>query len=128
MTQYNQAIPVTVSPVPRVQAQQPTYITPTTAPNPINPGFTTQPLRPEEICVECAMRDQDMADVDVASPGVWARDSDVHFEDLLRRELEEESMGVPSQEPQRPKARGGRLTEANLKLWLSLVRLFFSSQ
>jgi hypothetical protein len=125
MAQYNQAIPVTVSPVPRVQAQQPTYITPTMAPNPIKPVFTT---RPEEICVECAMRDQDMADVDVASPGIWARDSDVYFEDLLRRELDEESMGIPPQDPQRPRARGGWLTEANLKLWLSLVRLFFSSQ
>jgi hypothetical protein len=120
------AMPVSVSPIPRVQAQQPTYITPTPAPNPINPVFTTQPLHPEEVCVECAMRDQDMADVDVTSPGIWARESDVHFDDLLRRELEEEATGIPSQDPQRPRARGGRLTEANLKLWLSLVRFFFS--
>ncbi|KAI9463562.1 hypothetical protein BJY52DRAFT_1115298 [Lactarius psammicola] len=114
------AVPVTVSPNPRVQAQQPTYITPTPAPKPINPVFTTQPLPAEEVCVECAMRDQDMADVDVTSPRVWARESDVHYEDLLRRELEEEAMGIPPQELQRPRARGGRLTEANLKLWLTL--------
>ena len=121
MAQYSPAMTIPVSPAPRVQAQQPTYITPTPTPNPINPVFTT-PLHPEEVCVECAMRDQDMADVDVTSPGVWSRESDVHFEDLLRRELEEEALGVPCQEPQRPRARGGRLTEANLKLWLSLVR------
>jgi hypothetical protein len=70
------------------------------------------------------MRDQDMAGVDVTSPGVWARESDIHYEDLLRRELEEEAMGVSSQDSHWPKARGGRLTEPNLKLWLSLVRLF----
>lgn len=127
--QYNpaMAIPVTVSSNPRVQAQQPTYINPTPAPVPINPVFTSQPLPAEEVCVECAMRDQDMADVDVTSPGIWARESDVHYDDLLRRELEEEAMGVPPREQQRPRARGGRLTEANLKLWLSLVRPFLLS-
>lgn len=70
------------------------------------------------------MRDQDMADVNVTSPGVWARESDVHYEDLLRRELEEEAMGVSSRDSHLPKARGGRLSEPNLKLWHSLVRLF----
>jgi hypothetical protein len=69
------------------------------------------------------MRDQDMADVDVTSHGVWARESDVQYEDLLRRELEEEGMGIPPQEQQRPRARGGRLTEANLKKWLTMVRI-----
>ncbi|KAH9998435.1 hypothetical protein BJV74DRAFT_877135 [Russula compacta] len=121
-SQYNSAmaIPVSVSSNPRVQAQQPTYINPMSAPVPINPVFTSQPLPAEEVCVECAMRDQDMADVDVTSPGIWARESDVHYDDLLRRELEEEAMGVPPREQQRPRARGGRLTEANIKLWLSL--------
>ncbi|KAH8990583.1 hypothetical protein EDB92DRAFT_1798874 [Lactarius akahatsu] len=119
--QYSPAMVVpVVSPNPRVQAQQPTYITPTPAPKPINPVFTTQPLPPEEVCVECAMRDQDMADVDVTSLGIWARESDIHYEDLLRRELEEEAMGVPPPDLQRPRARGGRLTEANLKLWLTM--------
>jgi hypothetical protein len=126
MTQYNPAmvVPVAVSSNPRVQAQQPTYINPAPAPNPINPVFTSQPLPAEEVCVECAMRDQDMEGVDVTSPGVWARESDVHYEELRRRELEEEAMGLSPQEQQRPRARGGRLTEANLKLWLTLVRAF----
>jgi hypothetical protein len=125
-TQYNPilSIPVSVSPKPRVQAQQPTYINPTPLPAPINPISTLQPLLAEEVCAECAMRDQDMADVNVTSPGIWARESDVHYEDLLRRELEEEAMGVSSRDSHLPKARGGRLSEANLKLWHSLVRLF----
>lgn len=70
------------------------------------------------------MRDQDMADVDVTSPGIWARESDLAYEDLLARELAEEDAGLPppaSDDP-RPRARGGRLSEANLKLWLTLVR------
>jgi hypothetical protein len=126
--QYKPAmvVPVTVSSNPRVQAHQPTYINPAPAPTPINPVFTSQPLPAEEVCVECAMRDQDMADVDVTSPGVWARESDIHYDELLRRELEEEAMAIPAQEQQRPRARGGRLTEANLKLWLTLVRVLLS--
>jgi hypothetical protein len=128
MSQYNPAMvaPVTVSSSPRVQAHQPTYINPAPAPTPINPIFTSQPLPAEEVCVECAMRDQDMADVDVTSPGVWSRESDVHYYELLRRELEEEAMAVSPQEQQTPRARGGRLTEANLKLWLTLVRVLSS--
>ena len=119
-------VPVPVSSSPRVQAQQPTYINPAPAPVPINPILASQPLPAEEVCVECAMRDQDMADVDVTSPGVWARESDVHYEDLLRRELEDEAVGIPPQEQQRPRARGGRLTEANVKLWLTMVRYVIS--
>ena len=129
MSQYNPAmvVPVTVSSNPRVQAHQPTYINPAPAPTPINPVFTSQPLPAEEVCVECSMRDQDMADVDVTSPGVWARESDVHYEELLRRELEEEvTVATSPQEQQRPRARGGRLSEANLKLWLTLVRVLLS--
>ena len=68
------------------------------------------------------MRDQDMADVDVTSPGIWERDSDAAYEELLHRELDEEEEGVAPENPNRPRARGGRLTEPNLKLWLSLVR------
>jgi hypothetical protein len=119
--------PVTVSSSPRVQAHQPTYINPAPAPTPINPVFTSQPLPPEEVCVECSMRDQDMADVDVTSPGIWARESDVHYEELLRRELEEEAMSISPQEQQRPRARGGRLTEGHLKLWITLVRVLVIS-
>ena len=123
--QYNPALSIpSVSPNPRVQAQQPTYINPAPVPAPINPLSNLQPLPAEEVCAECAMRDQDMADVDVTSPGVWARESDIHYEDLLRRELEEEAMGARDQHW--PRARGGRLTEVNLKLWLRLVRLSLS--
>ena len=69
------------------------------------------------------MRDQDMADVDVTSPGIWRRDSDADYEELLQRELEEEAVGIPQLEnSSRPRARGMRLTEENLKLWLSIVR------
>ena len=97
-------------------------------------------LAPEgrEICVECAMRDQDMADVDVTSPGVWDRESDIYYHELCAREAEEEeerartSSGSHSEgqssvirtrrDPTRPRARGNRLTEQNLKLWLTMVR------
>ena len=70
------------------------------------------------------MRDQDMADVDVTSPGVWERESDVLYEDLCRREAEEEASGhhSSSDHQSRPRAKGGKLTEENLKFWLSIVR------
>ena len=74
--------------------------------------------------MECAMRDQDMADVDVTSPGVWERDSDVQYEELLRREDEEQASGIATMDESRPRARGGKLTEQNLKLWLSVVCFF----
>lgn len=115
---YSAAMAIPISPKPRAYAQQPTYINP----NPINPIYAQQqPLPKEEICVECAMRDQDMADVDVTSPGIWRRDSDADYEELLQRELEEEAAGIPPQEnSSRPRARGMRLTEENLKFWLSI--------
>lgn len=72
------------------------------------------------------MRDQEMADVDVTSPGVWDRASDAAFEELKRRELEDEVNGVISNDPSRPRLRGGRLTEQNLRLWLSIVRIHIS--
>ncbi|KAJ7703200.1 hypothetical protein B0H17DRAFT_94477 [Mycena rosella] len=107
-----------VSPNPRAYAHQPTYITPPPAPRPV--ALSTPPQ--EEVCVECAMRDQDMIDVDVTTPGVWERESDAVFEDLLRRELEDEASGVVVDDPSRPPARGGLLTEQNLKAWLSNPR------
>lgn len=71
------------------------------------------------------MRDQDMADVVVVGLGIWDRESDVLFEELLRREVEEEASGIlPSDCSSRPRARGGRLTEQNLKLWTTLVSTF----
>lgn len=109
----------------RAYPQQPTYIQ-NVSPNPVNPVYLPNNNPPEEVCVECAMRDQDMADVDVTSPGVWERDSDVQFEELKRREVEEEATGVVNTEgPPRPKSKGGKLTEPNLKLWLSVVRSIF---
>ena len=113
--QYNPGmdVPISVSSNSRVQAQ---HIDPAPVPIPINPVLTSQPVLGEEVSVECAVRDQAMADVDITSPGVWARTDDVHCEDLFRRELDEEAMGIPPQEQQRSRARGVRLTNANLKL------------
>jgi hypothetical protein len=112
----------------RAFPQQPTYVTPPSTPVPVN---TISPQKPpvlqEEICIECAMRDQDMADVDVMSPGVWDRESDAAFEDLKRRELEDEANGVlAADDSTRPRAKGGLLTELNLGLWLSIVRILLS--
>ena len=59
-----------------------------------------------------------MAGVDVTSPGVWERASDSAFEELKQRELDDEQMGLSQPMPW---ARGGRLTEQNVKLWLSIV-------
>jgi hypothetical protein len=70
------------------------------------------------------MRDQDMADVDVTGPGVWERESDALYDDLVRREQEEEQEDVISNESyksNRPRAKGGRLSESNLKVWLTMV-------
>jgi hypothetical protein len=69
------------------------------------------------------MRDQDMADVDVTSMGVWERASDALFEELKQRELEDEANGVVVDNPSRSRIKGGRLTEQNVKLWLSVVRI-----
>ncbi|KAJ7140968.1 hypothetical protein C8R44DRAFT_604386 [Mycena epipterygia] len=105
-----------VSHNPRAYAQHPTYINLPAAPSPV--VLSTPPQ--EEVCIQCAMRDQDMIDVDVTTPGVWERDSDVIFEDLLRRELEEEASGVVDFSC--PRACGAPLTEQNLKVWSSITR------
>ncbi|KAG1751533.1 uncharacterized protein EDB91DRAFT_1234870 [Suillus paluster] len=122
---YSPAMGITIpiSPNPRAYAQHPTYITPAAAPDPINPILSPNPpVPPEEICVECAMRDQDMADVVVVGSGIWDRESDVLYEDLLRREQEDEAAGVLSSEcSSKPRARGGRLTEQNLKIWHTMT-------
>lgn len=112
----NNAIPI--SPNYRAYAQQPTYVTPPAQHKPINPVF---PQPPEEICVECAMRDEEMADVDVTTPGVWERESDAHYEELLQRELEDEANGIVIHpNPSRPKARGDRLSEKHIKVWVAI--------
>lgn len=89
------------------------------------------PPPPEEVCIECMMRDRDMADVIVTGPGIWDRDSDVHLRDLLEREDQEEmawrerhaaELAVPGNKlrPPRRASKGHRLTEQNLKIWLTL--------
>lgn len=124
------------------------------SPNPNSPSYSQQPYpsmypqpmltvqtsrKPtqpqpvvEEVCVECMMRDRDMADVDVTSPGVWERESDVQLRELVEREKEEEKAwyeehsGELTQpghnlKPPRKLSKGHRLTEQNLKLWLTMV-------
>jgi len=76
--------------------------------------------------VEGAMRDQDMADVDIILPGVWAHESDVHYEELLWCELEEEAMAISPLGEQRPKVGGGHLTEPSLMMWITLVHVLLS--
>lgn len=53
------------------------------------PGLGRPPqaqARQEEVCLECMMRDQDLADVDVSTPGVWGRASDAGLDELKWRE------------------------------------------
>ncbi|GAA5839686.1 hypothetical protein JCM5353_006660 [Sporobolomyces roseus] len=64
-------------------------------------GGATSPLPPHlipqpEVCVECMMRDRDMADVDVTTMGVWDRDSDVDWKEQLRWEEENPEFSPPS--------------------------------
>ncbi|GAA5995983.1 alpha/beta hydrolase [Rhodotorula paludigena] len=61
------------------------------------PHLTPQP----EICVECMMRDRDMADVDVSTPGVWDRASDADWDEQCRWEAEH-----PQPHPHTPSAEG----------------------
>ncbi|KAG9006599.1 hypothetical protein FRB90_009836, partial [Tulasnella sp. 427] len=53
-------------------------------------GPRAAPVVVEEVCIECMMRDRDMADIDVTGEGVWERDSDVWYRELVRREEDEE--------------------------------------
>ncbi|GAA5853715.1 hypothetical protein JCM8547_007422 [Rhodosporidiobolus lusitaniae] len=53
-------------------------------PNQLPPHLIPQP----EVCVECMMRDRDMADVDVTGEGVWERESDGEFREQMRWEEE----------------------------------------
>jgi hypothetical protein len=86
----------------------------------------------EEVCIECMMRDRDMADVDVTSPGIWERESDAGLRELIEREDEferrwyEEHTTELAQtghglRPPKRKSKGHRLTEQNLKIWLTMV-------
>ena len=115
-------IPMPLSSNPRAVPQSPRYVN---APlnGTQNPIYAKPHIPREEVCLECAMRDQDMADVDVTSPGVWERDSDVDYNDLVRSEEEAISNDVPLPED-RPRSTGDLLTETHLKLWLTMVRAF----
>ena len=86
----------------------------------------------EEVCIECMMRDRDMADVDVTGPGVWERESDAALRDLIEREDEnergwyEEHAAELAQtghglRPPKRRSKGHRLTEQNVKIWLTMV-------
>lgn len=116
------SIPVSLSPNPRAVPRSPKYVN--APPNRTQKPIYAKPHIPkEEVCLECAMRDQDMADVDVTSPGAWERDSDIYYSDLIRSEVEAISNGIPLPED-RPRSTGDILTETNLKLWLTMVRMF----
>ncbi|KAG9090686.1 hypothetical protein FRC06_000922, partial [Ceratobasidium sp. 370] len=93
------------------------YPVPAAQPPPIQP--VTAAI--EEVCIECMMRDRDMADVDVTSPGVWARESDVWYEELVRREEEEAHSGTPPDPTRRrTPAHGMMLTTTNLRIWTQM--------
>ncbi|KAL7422397.1 hypothetical protein Q5752_003043 [Cryptotrichosporon argae] len=65
------------------------YPTPSPSRAPIGLGRPSQGpayIPPEEICLECAMRDRDLADVHVTGEGIWARASDVDWDELKQRE------------------------------------------
>lgn len=111
---------------PRAVPQSPKYVNaPTNGTQ--SPIYAKHHIPREEVCLECAMRDQDMADVDATSPGVWERDSDVHYNDLIRSEEEAISNGISLPED-RPRSTGDMLTVTNLKVWLSIVRVFLSAR
>ncbi|THH19657.1 hypothetical protein EW146_g1560 [Bondarzewia mesenterica] len=96
-------LPILVSPKLCAPAQQPTYITPTSALNVIKPVYLPTPPSPmEEVCVECAMRDHDMADVVMTSPGIWEWENNVALYELLRREIEEDTQAIISDDSERP--------------------------
>ena len=115
-------IPMPLSPNTRAIPQSPKYINASLS-GTQNPIYAKPQVPREEVCLECTMRDQDMADVDVTSPGAWDRDSDVYYNDLIHSEAEAISNGVPLPED-RPRSTGDMLTVTNLKLWLTMVRVF----
>jgi len=44
------------------------------------------PKMQEEVCLECMMRDRDLADIEVNGPGCWSRQSDADWDELKWRE------------------------------------------
>lgn len=82
------ASPVGGAPAPAAQASAQGFTAPPGAPP--KPAHAPQPpphLVPQpEVCVECMMRDRDMADVDVTGARVWERDSDAEWDEQCRWE------------------------------------------
>ncbi|CED83312.1 hypothetical protein [Phaffia rhodozyma] len=90
-----------------------------------------------EVCLECLTRDRDLIMVDVTSPGIWARHSDVDFADLVSRESAGEDvtellkggkdwegggpvgmgMVIGFEMPAKRSIAGDQLTESALKEW-----------
>lgn len=60
------------------------------SPPPVPPHLPPQP----SVCVECMMRDRDMADIDVTGEGIWDGDSDLELREILRHEDEESSTEI----------------------------------
>lgn len=70
-------------------AAQPQPRAPPAARNPSGALQPPQAFKPtEEVCLECMMRDRDLADVDVTGADAWERQSAAAFDDLKARELD----------------------------------------
>lgn len=50
------------------------------------PSARAPPKMQEEVCLECMMRDRDLADIQVNGPGCWSRQSDADWDELKWRE------------------------------------------
>lgn len=81
------------------------------------------PIRPlqEEVCLECMMRDRDLADVVVSGPGAWARQSDADWDELRWREEallksmgSQSSLSVPSLDADHDQSSDSESTSASL--------------
>lgn len=66
------------------------------------------PKMQEEVCLECMMRDRDLADIEVNGPGCWSRQSDADWDELKWREEallksmgSQSTLSVPSLEDDR---------------------------
>lgn len=57
----------------------------------------------EEACIKRMMRNRDMADLDVTSPGVWEHESDAAIRELIECEDENEQGGTRSMPQNSPR-------------------------
>lgn len=129
------AVQASVRPAQPFNGPYPSMISPQQMQNPYRP----QNVAPqEEICIECMMRDRDMADVDVTGAGVWERESDAALRELIEREDDNERRWYEEHatelaqsghglRPPKRKSKGHRLTEQNLKIWLTMVSCVYLS-